>query len=301
MHVAITGSTGLIGSSLVGFLSRRGHTITRLVRREPRADHEVQWDPEGGRLDPGALTGVDAVVHLAGEPIGAGRLTDQRKQRIRDSRVVGTRALAEALAGLDHGPGTLVCASGIHFYGHRGDTEVDEASEPGEGFLAGVVRDWEDAADPARAAGVRVVHLRTGIVQDPAGGALGRVLPIFKAGVGGRLGSGRQWWSWISRDDVLGLYAHALTDGSVTGPVNATAPNPVTNAEYTRVLARVLRRPAVIPVPTFAPKVLLGAELADELLFTSIKVRPRVAQQTGYGFHHTDLADALRELLGKPA
>lgn len=300
MHVAVTGSSGLIGSSLVPFLTTEGHAVTRLVRREPTASDEVQWDAEGGRLDPGALEGVDAVVHLAGEPIGERRWTEQQKRRIRDSRVVSTRALAEAIAEVDNGPGVLVCASGVHYYGDRGDEELDEASEPGDGFLAGVVRDWEAAAGPAREAGARVVHVRTGILQDPAGGALGRVLPLFKLGAGGRLGSGQQWWSWISRDDLVGLYHHALTEASVQGSINATAPNPVSNAEYTRILGTVLGRPTILPVPRFGPKLLLGSELAEELLFSSIKVRPRVAEQTGYAFRHRELEPALRELLGKP-
>lgn len=301
MHVAVTGSSGPIGSALVDRLTELGHTVTRLVRHEPRGDHEVQWDPQQGRLDPAALTGVDAVVHLAGEPIGARRLNDTQKQRIRASRVVGTRAVAEAVAALDDGPRVLVCASGVHAYGHRGDEDLDESSAPGEGFLAGVVRDWEAAADPARDAGVRVVHVRTGIVQDPGGGALARILPLFKLGLGGRLGSGRQWWSWVSRDDIVGLYLHALTEGAVRGPMNATAPNPVTNGRYTRVLGEVLNRPTLLPVPEFGPKLLLGAELADELLFSSIKALPRVAEQTGYAFRHPELEPALRELLGKPS
>lgn len=301
MHVAVTGSSGLIGSSLVPSLTGGGHSVTRLVRREPRADDEVQWDPEAARLDPAALKDVDAVVHLAGEPIGERRWTEPQKRRIRESRVTGTRALAEAVRSLDGGPQTLVCASGVHYYGHRGDAEVDESAEPGEGFLAEVVRDWEAAADPARDAGARVVHVRTGIVQDPAGGALGRVLPLFKLGLGGRLGAGEQWWSWISRDDLIGIYTHALTSDAVRGPINATAPNPVTNAEYTRVLGRVLGRPTLVPVPRFGPKVLLGSEAVEELLFASIRVRPTVAEQTDYAFRHRELEPALRELLDKPA
>lgn len=300
MHVAVTGSSGLLGSSLVPLLISRGHAVTRLVRREPTADDEVQWDPEEARLDPGALRGVDAAVHLAGHPIGAHRWTAAEKRRVHDSRVVGTRALAEAIADLDDGPGTLVCASGIHYYGHGGDAELDETSPAGSGFLSRVVQDWEVAADPARAAGARVVHVRTGIVQDPAGGALKRILPLFKLGLGGRLGSGRQWWSWISRDDVLGLYEHALTTESVRGALNATAPNPVTNAEYTRVLGRVLGRPTLLPVPRIGPKILLGSQLAEELLFTSANVHPTVAEKTGYTFRHRHLEPALRELLERP-
>ena len=300
MHVAVTGASGLIGSWLVPHLTTGGHTVTRLVRREPRADDEVQWDAEAGRLDPAALEGTDAVIHLAGEPIGEHRWTPQHKERVRDSRVVSTRALAAALAGLDNGPHTLVCASGIHYYGEGGDAALDEATGPGSGFLSSVVQDWEAAADPARAAGVRVVHLRTGIVQDSTGGALKRMLPLFKLGLGGRLGSGRQWWSWISRHDVLGLYHHALTTESLHGPVNATAPNPVTNAEYTRVLGQVLDRPTLLPVPKLGPKLLLGPEMAEELLFTSAKVHPTVAEKSGYAFRHAELEPALRELLARP-
>ncbi len=300
MHVLITGASGLVGSALTAFLTTGGHTVTRLVRRAPASDDEARWDPATGEVDRAALAGADAVIHLAGEGIAERRWSAEQKQRIRDSRVDGTRTIAQAMADLgDDAPRTLVCASGAHAYGDRGDAELDESSEPGEGFLADVVRDWEAAADPAREAGIRTVHVRTGIVQDPAGGALGKVLPLFKLGLGGRLGSGRQWWSWVSRDDVVGILHHALTNPEVSGPINATAPNPVTNAEWTRVLGRVLGRPTALPVPALAPKVLLGTELAEELLFFSIKVHPAKALATGYTFRHPDLEDALRFLLGR--
>lgn len=301
MHVAVTGSSGLIGSQLVPALTGGGHTVTRLVRRLPRAADEARWDPEVGTVDTGALRDADAVIHLAGESLTMRPWTREYKRRLRDSRVEGTRLVAEAVAGLDDGPRTLVCASGTHYYGDRGDETLDETSSPGEGFFTEVVRDWEAAADPARQAGVRVVHVRTGIVQDPAGGALQRMLPLFRLGLGGPFGRGRQWWSWVARDDVIGIFSHALTSEDVAGPINATAPAPVTNAEYTRVLARVLGRPAVLPVPPVGPKLLLGPEGAKELLFTSARVRPAVAEQTGYAFRQPELEPALREVLGRPA
>ncbi len=300
MHVVVTGASGLIGRALSAFLTTGGHTVTRLVRREPSGPDEARWDPAAGTVDREALARADAVIHLAGEGIAERRWSDAQKRRIRDSRVDGTRTIAQALAALgDDAPRTLVCASAVGYYGDRGDAELDEASAPGEGFLADVVRDWEAAADPAREAGIRTAHVRIGIVQDPAGGALGKVLPLFRLGLGGRLGSGRQWWSWVSRDDVVGILHHALTTPEVEGPINATAPEPVTNAEWTRVLGRVLGRPTVLPVPALGPKVLLGGELAQELLFTSARVRPRRAEETGYVFRHPDLEGALRFLLGR--
>jgi uncharacterized protein (TIGR01777 family) len=303
MRVVVTGSTGLIGSALVARLRADGDQVLRLVRRAPAAPDQARWDPQGGGVDLEALAGADAVVHLAGAGIGDRlRWTARVKREIRESRVRGTGVLAEAVAALaarGGGPRALVTASGIHFYGDRGDELLTEASSPGGGFLAEVCRQWEAAADPARAAGVRVVHVRTGLVQTPASGALARQLPLFRLGVGGRLGSGRQWWSWVALDDVVGLYRHALAREDVAGPLNATAPTPVTNAAYTVTLARVLGRPALLPVPAFGPRLALGRELADELAFASIRVRPAAALASGYRFRWPELEPALRAVLDR--
>jgi uncharacterized protein (TIGR01777 family) len=302
MHVAVTGASGLIGSALTALLTTGGHRVTRLVRRPARDGDEVSWDPEGGTIDADRLRGVDAVVNLAGENVGGGRWTVEHKRRVLDSRVRGTRLLAETLAKLDDGPRVLVNASGINAYGYdRGDELLTEDSSPGGGFLADVVRQWEAATEPARSAGLRVVLVRTGIVQSPAGGALKLQLPLFRLGVGGPLGSGRQWTSWITLDDIVGLYLHALTTPDLEGVLNATAPEPVTNAEYTRVLARVLRRPARIRVPRLGPAVLLGREGAKQTALVNLRVLPERALAGGYRFRHPDLETGLRHLLGRTA
>lgn len=299
MRVAITGASGLIGQALSTFLTTGGHDVVPVVRSAP-GPNDVGWNPDEGEIDAEALRGVDAVVHLAGEPIAARRWTEAQKQRILDSRVKGTRLLAETLAELGTaGPSTLVSASGIHYYGDRGDEVLTEDSAPGDGFLEWVCREWEAATAPAADAGVRVVNLRTGIALTPRGGALARQLPLFRLGVGGPFGNGRQYDSWISLEDVIGLYHHALTNSEVSGPMNATAPNPVTNAEFARVLGTVLRRPARLPVPKLGPKLLLG-EMAEALVYTSQRALPRVALDTGYQFRHPHLEGCLRELLGRP-
>lgn len=299
MKVAVTGSTGLIGEALVAALSTAGHEVVRM-RRGPAGPGELTWTP-GARLDPASLDGVHAVVHLAGAPIGAGRWTAARKRAIRDSRVEGTRTIAEAIARADDPPKVLVSGSAIDFYGDRGDEVLDESSSKGEGFLPDVVAAWEAAADPAREAGVRVVHPRTSIVLSPAGGALRRLLPLFKLGLGGRLGDGSQWWPWISIDDEVAALQHLLVADHLEGPVNLTAPSPATNAEFTGTLAQVLGRPALLPVPRFGPRLLLG-EMADQLLFTSRRVRPaKLDGDAGFAFAHPDLEGALRHLLGRPA
>jgi uncharacterized protein len=300
MHVAVTGSTGLIGSALVRLLAAEGHTVTRLTRSQPSQPDQVRWDPAGGSIDAGALAAADAVVHLAGKAIASGWWTGKAKREIRESRVRGTRLLAETMAGLTDGPRVLVCASGIHYYGDRGDEVVTERSGPGVGFLAEVCQAWEAAADPARTAGLRVVHVRTGLSQTRQGGSLPKQLPLFRLGLGGRFGSGRQWWSWVSLDDVLGIYRHALVSDGLEGAVNATAPNPVTNAEFTATLARVLGRPALAPVPKFGPRLALG-EMADELVFSSIRVLPEAATASGYRFRWPELEPVLRHLLQRPA
>jgi uncharacterized protein (TIGR01777 family) len=295
-RVAVTGASGLVGSALVPFLTTGGHAVTRLMRRadEPSA---IRWDPAAGTIDAAGLEGVDAVVHLAGESIASGRWTAERKARIRDSRVRGTRLLCETLARLGRPPRTLVAASAIGWYGDRGDAVVDEASAPGSGFLTDVCREWEAAAEPARVAGIRVVYLRFGIVLSPAGGALRQLLPPFRLGVGGRVGDGRQWMSWIAVDDAVGAIHHAIVTDGLAGAVNAVAPEAVTNAAFTAVLARVLRRPAVVPVPAAAMRLALG-EMADALLLASTRVRPTRLEESGYGFRASGLEAALRRLLG---
>jgi uncharacterized protein (TIGR01777 family) len=297
MHVLISGATGLLGSALIPELEGGGHRVILLSRSRSSGD-TIHWDPSSGTLDPSRLEGVDAVVHLAGESIAEGRWTPEKKRRIAESRRQGTRLLAETLAGLPGPPEVMVSASAVGYYGDRGNELLREESEPGSDFLAEVCKAWEAAADPAREAGIRVVHPRMGIVLSTKGGALGRTLPVFKLGVGGRIGSGRQWWSWVTLDDVAGAIIHALTERSVEGPVNVGSPNPLTNAEYTKVLGRVLNRPAVFPLPAPAARLVLG-EVADALLLASQRVEPAKLKETGYEFRHPELGGALRHLLGR--
>ena len=296
MNVLISGATGLIGSALVPELEAGGHTVTRLSRSSS-GSNTIRWDPSAGTFD-GDLEGTEAVVHLAGESIAQGRWTSQKKRQIVDSRVRGTRLLAESIAALSAPPGVMVSASAVGYYGDRGDEVLTEESAPGEDFLAGVCREWEAAAEPARRSGIRVVHPRLGIVLSPEGGALGATLPIFKLGGGGKIGSGRQWWSWVALDDVVGSIAHALTNESVEGPLNVGSPNPMTNAEYTKVLGKVLGRPTVLPLPAPAARVVLG-EVADALLLASQRMEPARLKDTGYAFRYPQLEGALRHLLGR--
>ena len=296
MRVAITGSTGLIGTALVASLRGAGHQVTRLVRRPP-GPGEVRWDPAAGTIDGAGLEGHDAVVHLAGAGIGDHRWTEAYKAEIRDSRVKGTTLLAEALAALERPPAVLASASGINVYADRGDEVLTEASPPGEGFLAGVVREWEAATDAASAAGIRVAHLRNAVVLSRRGGALrARLLP-FRLGLGGRLASGRQWFSWISLDDEVAAIIHVLGDATVAGPVNMAAPSPVTNAEFTRALGRALGRPAVLRVPAAALAVLRGGELTREVVLASMRVVPGVLPATGFQFRHPTVDEGLRAAL----
>ncbi len=300
LTVAITGASGLIGRSLIPLLTTSGHRVRRLVRGQASGDDRA-WDPSNRRIDPGAFDGVDAVIHLAGEPI-AGRWTAERRRRIMDSRVDGTTFLAETLAGLARPPRTLVAASGVGIYGDRGDRLVTEATDLRAGaetmFVERVGQSWEAATGAAVAAGIRVAQVRLGVVLTPAGGALQRMLPPFRAGVGGRLGNGRQYMSWIGIDDVLGAIHHVLVDDRLRGPVNLTAPEPVTNAEFTATLAKVLGRPALIPVPAALLRLLFG-DMAKELLLSSSRVLPSRLQECEYAFRHSDLGAALRHILGR--
>ena len=295
-RVLISGATGLIGSQLAPFLTGGGHD-TAALSRSVRGDGTVRWDPAAGEIDAVGLTGFDAVVHRAGETI-QGRWTAGKKRRIRDSRVDGTRLLCEALAKLERRPEVLVCAGAIGVYGDRGGDVLTEESAPGDDFLAETAVAWERACDPARDAGIRVVNTRFGIVLSPEGGALGKQLPIFRAGGGGPVGRGEQWWSWVSRDDAVGAVHHALMDRSVRGPINVTAPGATTNAEFTRTLADVLHRPAVVPVPAFAVRLAFG-EMGEALLLTSTRVKPASLTAAGYRFRHPELGAALRHMLGQ--
>ncbi|MET0237118.1 MAG: TIGR01777 family oxidoreductase [Kibdelosporangium sp.] len=292
MTIAVTGSRGLIGTALTALLTTGGHQVIRLVRRAPRGAGERRWDP----ADPGAdlLDGVDAVIHLAGESI-AGRFTDEHKSAMRASRIGPTRRLAE-LAGRS-GLRCFVSASAIGFYGaDRGDEVLTEDSARGDGFLANLVADWENATSEA---GLRVVCVRTGIVQSPRGGVLRLLYPLFFAGLGGRIGPGTQWTSWIGIDDLCDIYLRALVDSELAGPVNAVSPHPVRNSDYTRTLARVLHRPAVLPVPSVGPRVLLGAEGASELALANQRIQPERLLARGHQFRHPTVEQALRHVLGR--
>ncbi len=299
MHVLVSGSTGLVGSALVPFLTTGGHRVTRLVRTPPRPGMaEVQWQPDAGCLDAAAFDGVDAVVHLAGENLATGRWNTEKKARIRDGRVQGTRTLCEALAQLPNPPGVLVSASAIGYYGDRGADLLHEGSPAGQDFLAEVCRAWEEATEPAVQCGIRVVPLRLGMVLSPAGGALATMLLPFQIGLGGTLGTGQQSMSWIALDDVLGAIHHALVTPSLRGPVHAVAPHAVTNRAFTTILGQVLGRPTFVPLPSCAARFAFG-EMADALLLASTRVAPACLLETGYAFRYPDLASALRHLLGK--
>jgi uncharacterized protein len=294
MRILVTGSTGLIGSALISALSAQGHTVVRLVRGQPQAATDVRWNPATGQLDAAALEGLDAVVHLAGENV-AGRWTPEKKARIFDSRVQGTQLLSETLARLKNPPRALASASAIGFYGNRGNEVLREDSSLGTGFMAEVCRAWEAATEAASNAGIRVVHLRFGIVLSAQGGALAKMLTPFRLGLGGRIG-GNQYWSWIALDDSVGAICHALTTETLEGMVNIVAPQAVTNREFTTTLGRVLGRPTILPVPAFALRLALG-EMADEALLSSARVEPARLAGTGYIFRYPNLEGALRHVL----
>lgn len=293
VRIAITGSHGLIGSALVDRLVELGHDVVRIVRSSAGPD-DISWDPAAGRFEASDLIGVDAVVNLAGAGIGDHRWTDDYRRTVLESRTRSTTLLAEAIAAVDGGPATMLSGSAIGFYGDRGDEQLDESSPSGDGFLAEVARDWEASTVAAREH-ARVVHLRTGIVL-AEGGALSKMLPLFKLGLGGRFGSGRQWMSWISLTDEVAAIVHLLSS-DLSGAVNLTAPQPVTNATFADTLGEVLHRPTFLAVPSFGPKLLLGGERADALLFGSQRVNPRVLVADGFVFAHPDLAAALRAVL----
>ncbi len=297
MKVLVSGAGGLVGTALVPALRAQGHEVWCLRRGNSGSD-TVSWAPEAGLLEASALAGVDAVVHLAGENIAAGRWTPTHKQRILASRVQGTRLLSERLAGLARRPSVLVCASAVGYYGDRGAEELDEHSPPGTGFLAEVCQAWEQAADPAREAGIRTAHLRFGMVLSASGGALARMVLPFRLGLGGRLGDGGQYQSWISLIDAVHALGHLLEHPGLSGPFNAVSPHPCTNAEFARALGQALHRPILVPVPAWAARLALG-EMAEQLLLSSTRALPRWLLASGFAFTHPELAPALRFLLDR--
>jgi uncharacterized protein len=296
MRIAVTGASGFVGKALCNYLRSERHLVLPMVRDKGDKNNRagaIYWSPSKGEIDVEALEGIDGVIHLAGESIAAGRWTAEKKKRIMESRVKGTQLLASTMAGLKAKPGVFLSTSAIGYYGERGDEMLDETSSTGSGFLADVCRQWEAATKDAESAGVRVAILRLGVVLGTGGGAMDKMLPLFKTGLGGPLGSGKQYWSWISLDDLVRIFAFALT-ADVRGPVNCVAPNPVTNKEFTDELARVLHKPAVLPAPDFALKLALG-EMADEMLLASQRVRPVVLEKAGFQFQHAQLSDCLKK------
>lgn len=293
MKILITGATGLVGTSATAALVQAGHSVTGLRRGTSGGG---TWNPDTGLIAANAISEADAVMHLAGANIGEKRWTNSRKQLILESRVGPTTALAKFLASLDSPPDTLIVASAIGYYGNRGDERLDESSPSGSGFLAEVVQQWERATDPAAERGIRVVNLRFGIILSPIGGALQRMLLPFRIGLGGAIGSGRQYWSWVSMEDVVGVIQLAITEARLNGPVNVVAPTPVTNREFTESLGRALRRPTFMPLPAFAARLALG-EMADELLLYSARVSPKKLNESEYRFRNIDLGTCLQELL----
>ena len=296
MKILITGSTGIVGAALIPVLKEEGHEVARMLRSGSAAGTDLLWNPDAGTIDVQKLEGFDAVVHLAGENIAAGRWTPARKDSILQSRVKGTRLLAESLAGLKRPPKVLVSASAIGYYGDRGAEVLSEESSPGTGFLPEVCRAWESATEPATNKGIRVVHLRIGIVLSTRGGALAKMLPPFRMGAGGKIGSGAQYMSWISLADLCGAILHAIKTESLRGAVNAVSPRPLTNAEFTKELGTALHRPAIFPLPAFAARLMLG-EMADALLLASIRIEPARLQASGFAFQDREIGPALAHIL----
>jgi len=292
MKILVSGSHGLVGKALIASLTSKGHEIVRLVRGKPSSATEIEWHPNQEKIDTASLEGVDAVVHLAGESIASGRWTDEKKRAIRDSRVKGTALLSEALARLSRPPSVFVSASAIGYYGNRGDEVLTETSAPGDDFLADVCVEWENATIPAIEKGIRTVHARFGIILDVKEGALAKMLTPFRMGIGGRIGDGKQWMSWIDIEDVVNGLKSLIENSTVNGPVNFVAPNPVTNAEFTKTLGRVLSKPTLFPVPKFGVRLAFG-EMGDALLLSSTRVKPGVLQH----FAYPTLDSALRHLL----
>lgn len=297
MRIAITGASGMIGSALAASLRADGHLVLPLARRPSDDLHAVRWDPTAGTVDAGALEGLDALVHLAGAGIADKRWTDDRKREIRESRTLGTDLIARTLAGLDRPPSVFVSGSAIGYYGDRGDEVLTEASPPGGGFLAGVVRDWEASTAPAEEAAIRTMHLRTGIVLSAGGGVLPRMALPVKLFVGGSLGSGEQWMSWITLADHVRATRFLIEHADLSGPVNVVSPHPVTNARFTDTLGDVLHRPTAMPVPTFGLNLLLGRGITEELLMYSQRIRPAVLVDAGFAFDSTEIHDGIRTAL----
>lgn len=296
MKILISGSHGLVGQALNRSLASDGHTVMRLVRRSSASENEIEWQPESGVIDPSKIEALDAVIHLAGESIASGRWTDVKKQRIFDSRVKGTFALSKAIAQLNEPPKTFLCASAIGYYGDRKDELLRESSAPGNDFLATVCVQWEKATGPAVEKGIRTVCTRFGIILDKKGGALAKMLTPFRMGIGGRVGDGKQWMSWIALDDVVTALRFVLNKANITGPVNFVAPNPVTNEAFTRALGRTLGKPSLIPIPEFGVRLAFG-EMADALLLSSQRVDPTKLKDAEFDFRLTTIEEALRRIL----
>ena len=296
MKILISGSHGLVGTALIKALQPDGHDIYRLVRHYPDSPDQIEWSPERYSIALSLIEGFDAVVHLAGESIAEGRWTDEKKRKIRESRTKGTKLLADALGNLTARPRVMLSASAIGYYGDRDDEVLTEASAPGNDFLSEVCVEWENATSHAKAMGVRVVNTRFGIILDKEGGALKKMLPPFRMGIGGRIGSGKQWMSWIALDDVVGALKFALTNESLAGPVNFVAPNPVRNADFTKALGHALSRPTFLPIPAFGVRFAFG-EMADALLLSSQRVEPKVLNEAEYQFQYPSLKLALSQLL----
>jgi uncharacterized protein len=299
LNILVSGSTGLIGSAVCSFLGKKRHRILRLVRREPSGSDEILWNPSSGIPDTSALEGLDAVIHLAGENIAVGRWTTERKCRIRESRIQGTQLLAKSLAYLFDPPKVLVSISAIGYYGNRGDELLDEQSSAGTGFLSELCQEWEAATVPAAMRGIRVVTPRVGMVLSAAGGALAMMLPVYRRGMGGRIGNGRQYMSWITMDDLVRVIHHAITHESFQGPINAVSPYPVTNREFSKTLGRVLERPARLILPAFVARLALG-QMADEVLIAGAKATPFRLIKSGYRFAYPELEGALHHILQIP-